>query len=352
MRVGVISYYGYDQYLKPNKKLKIYENWHKVWEEVFNLSKKNNIKLINYKCCDHSSYDKLIFLEIPRINELLKVLFLNIFKKRVFTILIINETFLGRARYMLRIPFLFNKVFINCENPLKNFMSYKVETFSYPSLPQKEKINKKEYLILNSKRKKKLVFIGSFKMALSKHGTYIYRYKLVKELLKNSKFFDLYGYGWDDTPLPFDILGIAIILRFAFLKRIVKSLMKLSFKPLGIFPIAKSKFETLGKYEFALSIEPTRSKFNSICEKIFDPMLSGAIPIYYGQKFIKNLPKNTHIRIKENTSAKEIIEIVQKLPEERKEEYRKNIFKFLVSKEADRYRYSSYANLLVNAILN
>ena len=63
--------------------------------------------------------------------------------------------------------------------------------------------------------------------------------------------------------------------------------MKFSFKPLGIFPIAKSKFETLGKYEFALSIEPTRSKFNSICEKIFDPMLSGAIPIYYGQKLVQ-----------------------------------------------------------------
>ena len=128
--------------------------------------------------------------------------------------------------------------------------------------------------------------------------------------------------------------------------------MKLSFKPLGVFPIAKSKFEILGDSEFALSIEPTRSKFNSICEKIFDPMLSGAIPIYYGQKFINNIPNNTYIRINKNTSAKEIIEIVQKLSEQKKNEYRKNIFKFLISKKAQRYRYSSYANLLVNAILN
>ena len=35
-----------------------------------------------------------------------------------------------------------------------------------------------------------------------------------------------------------------------------------------------------------------------------------------------------------------------------KNEYRKNIFKFLISKKAQRYRYTSYANLLVNAILN
>ena len=40
MRVGIISYYEYDQYIKPKKELKIYENWHKAWEEVFNLRKK------------------------------------------------------------------------------------------------------------------------------------------------------------------------------------------------------------------------------------------------------------------------------------------------------------------------
>ena len=45
MRVGIISYYDYDSFLKPNKKALILENWHKAWKVVFNLSEKNNIKI-------------------------------------------------------------------------------------------------------------------------------------------------------------------------------------------------------------------------------------------------------------------------------------------------------------------
>ena len=81
MKVGIISYYDYNQYIRATKKLKIFENWNKVWDEVFNLSKKNNINLTKYKPNYHKSYDKLIFLEIPRINELLSVLLLNLLKK-------------------------------------------------------------------------------------------------------------------------------------------------------------------------------------------------------------------------------------------------------------------------------
>ena len=350
MRVGIISYYEYDQYVKPKKKLKIYENWHKAWEEVFNYSNKKNIKLKKYQSYEHDSFDKIIFLEIPRINELLKVLLLNFFKKRIFTILIINETFLGRARYMLKIPFLFNKVLINSDDKIKNFMSYKVYDFCYPTLPKKEVIWKNKSIILNSHRINKLVFIGSFKIALSKHGSYVYRYKLIKELLKYSNLFELYGFGWNKTPLPFNILGIAIIKKFKWLREIAKLFMKSLFAPLGNFPIADSKYNTLCKYNFSLAIEPTISNFNSICEKIFDPMLVGAIPIYFGQK-LNHIPKDTYIRINENTSAEDIIYIIKNLSEDKKKEYRKNIYKFLISKEADRYRYSNFANKIIDAIL-
>ena len=37
MKVGIISYYDYNQYIRATKKLKIFENWNKVWDEVFNL---------------------------------------------------------------------------------------------------------------------------------------------------------------------------------------------------------------------------------------------------------------------------------------------------------------------------
>ena len=79
-------------------------------------------------------------------------------------------------------------------------------------------------------------------------------------------------------------------------------------------------------------------------------MLVGSIPIYFGQK-LNHIPNDTYIRINENTSAKDIIYIIKNLSEDKKKEYRKNIYKFLISKEADRYRYFNFANKIIDAIL-
>ena len=127
--------------------------------------------------------------------------------------------------------------------------------------------------------------------------------------------------------------------------------MSFYFKPLGNFPIAESKSKTLQKYDFALAIEPTISKFNSICEKIFDQMLSGTIPIYYGQKILNKIPKNVYIRINKKDSVDKIIKNLQNISEEEKSKYRENIFKYLKSNQADQYRSTTYAKLIVNVIL-
>ena len=52
--------------------------------------------------------------------------------------------------------------------------------------------------------------------------------------------------------------------------------------------------------------------------KIFDPMLSGTIPIYYGQKILHKIPKNTYIRINKKDSVEEIINSLKILSEEEK----------------------------------
>ena len=351
MKVGIISYFDYQKYIETSSKYKIYENWNKAWDEVFKLSKKNNIELVKYNYRDHEKYHKLVFIEIPRINDLFKVLYANIFKKKIFTILIINETFLGRARYMLNFPYLFNEVLINCEENLRKFLSYKIKTFSYPSIPSRKIIKEKKLEILNSNRKNKLVFISSFKMALSKHGSYKYKYSLVKELIKNKDLFDLYGFNWDKVPLPFDVIGIAIIIRVKFLKRFIKFIMNLFYKPLGKFDVVRSKEYTMQNYDFTLAVEPTISKFNSICEKLFDPMLSGSIPVYYGQNLSENIPENTYLKITNSTSAHNISKRLKGITNREKEMYRENIYKFLISKKADKYRYSTYANLIIKTLL-
>ena len=189
-------------------------------------------------------------------------------------------------------------------------------------------------------------------MALSRHGSYKFRYKFIKSILKYKNFFNLYGYGWDHVPLPFDIIGIGIIIKIPLIKYFARRIMALFFKPLGRFPIAKSKEKKLQNYDFALAIEPTINKFNSICEKIFDPMISGSIPIYYGQKLTKDIPSNTYIKINNQISPNELVKKLKNINKEKKDAYRKNIYNFLNSDKANRYRYSSYAKLIINSILN
>ena len=352
-RVGVISYYKYENYLRPkNKKdFNIYESWDKAWDEVFKLTKKHNIQIEKYSNKNHSNYEKLIFIEIPRIQDLLVVIISNLFRKKINTNLIINETFIGRARYMLNIPYLFDAVYVNSEIELNKYMSYKIKTFSYPTLPNKKEIIQRSEKILNNKRKNKIVFIGSFKLALNKYGSYIYRYKLIKGLINFPKFFSLYGFNWGEKQIPFDLIGIAIIKRIRFIEEVLKNIFALYFPPLGNFSISKEKLETMRNYEYSLVIEPTIGKFNSICEKIFDPMISGTIPIYYGQKNLKDIPINSYIRINKRTTPKDIVNIIKNTPRDVKLKYRQNIYKFLISESAQKYRFETYAHFILNIII-
>tara|TARA_Y100001978_G_C23668201_1_gene422286 strand:- start:217 stop:1281 length:1065 start_codon:yes stop_codon:yes gene_type:complete len=352
MKVGVISYYGYNNYLnlKNKKDYSIYESWEKAWKEVYKLCNKYKITLEEYSKRDHLNYEKLLFIEIPRIQDLSLIIFSNLFIKKIKTILIINETFIGRARYMLRIPFLFDSVYVNSECELSKYMAYKVKTFSYPTLPSKNVIFKREKTILNKNRKNKIVFIGSFKLAINKYGSYIFRYKLIKGLTKFPKYFSLYGFNWDKKQIPFDLVGIAIIKRIKFIEKIFKNIIALNFPPLGKFSISKSKLATMENYEFSLAIEPTVGKFNSICEKIFDPMICGTIPIYYGQKNLKDIPINSYIRIDKTTKPRDIIDIIKNTSKDERITYRKNIYKFLISESAKKYRYETYANFIISTI--
>ena len=41
---------------------------------------------------------------------------------------------------MLNIPYLFDSVYVNSEIELNKYMSYKIKTFAYPTLPNKKEI--------------------------------------------------------------------------------------------------------------------------------------------------------------------------------------------------------------------
>ena len=78
-------------------------------------------------------------------------------------------------------------------------------------------------------------------------------------------------------------------------------------------------------------------------------MLSGSIPIYYGPE-LDFVPSNCYIRINKNSTENDIIELLKNLSFDEKERYRKNIYNFLISDKANKYRYSTFAKFIVNRI--
>ena len=103
------------------------------------------------------------------------------------------------------------------------------------------------------------------------------------------------------------------------------------------------------KYKFALAIEPYIGEPKMVLEKIFDPMLVGSIPIYYGNK-IKEIPEDTYIRINDKTNTDELISFLESINEEELNNYRKRIFEFLISNKPTKFRLSNFANQIINII--
>ena len=83
-------------------------------------------------------------------------------------------------------------------------------------------------------------------------------------------------------------------------------------------------------------------------------MLHGVIPIYLGPDDLKDVPRNCYIPLNKSsnyqTVLKAAIHSLNSLSENDKANFRKRIFKFLISKKADRYRTSTYVNFVIDLL--
>ncbi|WP_080726895.1 MULTISPECIES: glycosyltransferase family 10 domain-containing protein [Prochlorococcus] len=361
MLIGISSYYG-EVNFKDNEKqaedLRVFNAKKELREigsrrglEFFKECEKSDVNLENYNKKNHFKYDLIIFWDIPNLINLLKINLRNIiFKKR--TILIIEDTPVARSRNLLIIPFLFHKIIINTIDSNFKFRNYKTSTFTLPTLPSVNEIKEMKSFISNSKRKKKINYIASNKSALNKNSSFLFRERIVKDLnLYESKIFDLYGNGWERRQIPMDMPLIFLIVRNKYIKKLVLNFINIFRYSTKSNGMVKLKSETLNQYDFSLAIEPFLGSPKIVLEKLFDPMLAGSIPIYYGPD-ISSIPNDCYLRIKKSGALKQISNYVNKMSKEKKEIYRRNIYEFLISKAADKYRYKTYAKFLLNEIVS
>ena len=111
----------------------------------------------------------------------------------------------------------------------------------------------------------------------------------------------------------------------------------------------RSKLNMINKYKFTLAIEPFIGEPKMVLEKIFDPMLAGSIPVYYGPEGI-DIPDNCYIRISNKTNINSLIKYLNSISEKDILVYRNNIYNFLKSDGANKFRYSYFAKQIIDIL--
>ena len=158
--------------------------------------------------------------------------------------------------------------------------------------------------------------------------------------------FELYGLGWDKATPAFTFHG-----------RLLRSVSQAKKKMLGIapFPSYKGeipfKAEILKKAVFSYCYENSAGLDNYITEKIFDSLISGCIPIYWGASNIKqHIPENCFVDRTLFKSTAEVHEYISNLTTAEHAAYRKNISRFLKTEKASLFSATSFSNTIVKEI--
>ncbi len=347
MNIAFVSYYN-PQSINLSASDGSRENGNLRFLEVLSELDKEKINYEIYKKQNHNIYDLIIFWEVPNLFTLFALKFNNISRKIPF-ILIIEETSIARSRNPLIIPGLFNEILLNTENKSFKFRNYKTSTFSLGSLPSRDEIIMNRDQILNQNREKKIIYIGGNKSALNNNSSYRFRSEIIRKISQYKDIFVLFGKGWNRRQIPMDFPLIYLIYKIKPINYFLKKFLNLFYFKVSSEGQVDSKLKTQNKYDFTLAIEPFLGYPITILEKIFDPMLSGSIPFYYGPMEIP-IPDSCYIRIFNDTSVERIIDLVENISPKEKKVFRENIYNFLISEKADQYRYKIYAKFFIEKI--
>lgn len=350
-KIGLISYYGgIERILGGDASDGSRDFGNRRWVEALSHLKEAGYDVCEYFFHEHDRYDIVLFLDMPRVHHVFILCILNIFFKRIKSILILEETPLARSRLLCLFPGLFSHIHINSEFSYK-FTHYPTTTFSLASLPEVSEIVSNSSKILSSERSILLSSVCSHKLAIGKNQTYSFRYYLIRSLLKTyPNKFRQYGFGWQSSKIPFNFPLIQIVRRVKFIDSILRAYYGLIYPPVpNTFP-TKSKVNILRDSTFSLCFEPYTGKPISVLEKIFEPLLYGSIPIYVNTSGYCPLPEGIVLIFSSLDDYHALINQLEGVESEELRRYRQAIFEYLISSQADRYRFSRFSKGLLDLV--
>jgi len=152
------------------------------------------------------------------------------------------------------------------------------------------------------------------------------RIDIIKYASKTNVDFDLYGMGWDEY-----YFGGNKYMRYFNALPLAKSFMNIFYKPPKCYRGAiENKKKILQKYNFNICPENFCAQRGYITEKIWDSLVSGAVPVYQGPEDIGDiLPGELFIDLGGFSSPAEMFGFLKDFSESELLAKRKIIFNFL-----------------------
>lgn len=158
--------------------------------------------------------------------------------------------------------------------------------------------------------------------------------------------FHLYGMGWDKPTPAFTLAG-----------RLRRALGRLQTRLLGIPPFpsfrgeVSDKASVLRRAGFSYCYENSRDLSNYITEKIFDSMVSGCVPIYWGaDNVLDHIPADCFIDRRKFRDTSEVHRHLLSITPTEYAAYQRNIAAFLKGEAARKFSSETFVRTVVDRV--
>jgi alpha(1,3/1,4) fucosyltransferase len=186
------------------------------------------------------------------------------------------------------------------------------------------------------------------------HELYTERMRAVEFFARHGEI-DLYGVGWEGPSFqmgPTRLPGTLQKLRRALLKR-WQSLRRVPLLEAArqvYRGSVESKLETLAQYTFSLCFENVVLK-GWVTEKIFDCLIAGTIPIYWGASDIAAfVPNDCFIDMRRFTGYRELRGYLRSLSEREIQRYRENGREYLRSPQFQPFTKQAFTEIMARVV--
>jgi hypothetical protein len=231
--------------------------------------------------------------------------------------------------------FTWNKDLLNLPNVSHLFIPNQIEIKPMPSFKERPIFS---CLINANKAYPKLIANDLYKE----------RINVIRWYEKNApQQFSLYGLGWS-KPEPAFTSAKKIMRRF---KRMATQIF--GYKPFPSYAgEVEDKASVYQKTKFAYCYENIANLPDYISEKIFDCLMNGCIPIYWGSQTIEDhIPSSCFIDRLNFKSTSDVHQFLLTIDDNQYQQYQENIQKFLASSKAIQFDTTNYISIIVNKVL-